>query len=93
MHNQKKHYAHYHAIALRQIFNGINKIHAGILHQKSDRSSMRAAAKTMVKLLGRANRKARRFFIMKGAQTHEVCATLLELDVFTHHIDNIDAGE
>lgn len=54
---------------------------------------MRAATETVIKLLGRTNRKTRRFFIMEGAQTHKVCAALLELDVLTHHIDNVDAGE
>ncbi len=54
---------------------------------------MRTAAKAVIKLLGRANRETGRFFVMKGAQTHEVCATFFELDVLTHHIDNINAGE
>ena len=30
---------------------------------------------------------------MKGAQTEQVCATLSELHVTTHHVDNVDAGE
>lgn len=54
---------------------------------------MRAAAKAMVKLLGRTYRKAGGFFVMEGTQTHEVCAALFKLNVLTHHIDNINARE
>ena len=54
---------------------------------------MCAAAKAMIKLLGWTYRKTGRFFVMEWTQTHEVCATLFELDILTHHIDNIDASK
>lgn len=54
---------------------------------------MRTTTKAMIKLLGRTNRKTGRFFVMEGTQTHEVCAPLFKLDILTHHIDNIDAGQ
>lgn len=54
---------------------------------------MRTTTKTMVKLFGRTYCKTWGFFVMKGAQTHVVCATFFELDILTHHIDDIDAGE
>ena len=54
---------------------------------------MRTATKTVIKLLGRTYGKTRGFFIMKGTQTHIVCATFFQLDVFTHHVNNVNAGE
>ena len=54
---------------------------------------MRATTKTMIKLLGRANGKTWGFLIMEGAQTHVVCATFFELNVLTHHVNNINAGQ
>ncbi len=54
---------------------------------------MCAAAKAMIKLLGRAYRKTGRFLVMKGTQTHEVCATFLELNVLAHDIDYVNTGE
>ena len=54
---------------------------------------MCAAAKAMIKLLRRAYCETGRFFVMEWTQTHEVCATLFELDIFTHHIDDINASK
>ena len=54
---------------------------------------MRSTTKAVVKLLGRAYGKTGGFFIMKGTQTHEVCAAFLELDILTHDINNINAGK
>lgn len=52
---------------------------------------MRAAPKTVIKLLGWTNRKAGRFFIMKWAQAHQICAAFFELHKFANHINNVDA--
>ena len=30
---------------------------------------------------------------MEGTQTHVVCATFFQLNVLTHHVDNINAGK
>lgn len=54
---------------------------------------MRTTTEAMVKLLGRTNRKTRGFFVMEGAQTHKVCAAFFKLNILTHHIDNINAGQ
>jgi len=54
---------------------------------------MRAAAETMVELLGGTDRKTGGLFVMEGAQTHIVCAALFELDVLAHHVDDVHAGQ
>lgn len=54
---------------------------------------MRAAAKAMIELLGRTHGKTGGFFIMKGTQTHEVCATFFELDVLAHNVNDVNAGK
>jgi hypothetical protein len=51
---------------------------------------MRAAAKAVIKLLGRANGKAGRFLVMERAQAAEIRAALFELHIATHHIDDVD---
>ena len=54
---------------------------------------MRTTTKTVIKLFSRANGKTGRFFVMKGAQTHKVCATFFELNALTHNVDYINAGK
>ncbi|AFK62791.1 hypothetical protein TKWG_13375 [Advenella kashmirensis WT001] len=40
----------------------------GVLHKECDGSTMRAAAKAVIKLFGGTNGKGRRFFVVKGAK-------------------------
>jgi hypothetical protein len=47
----------------------------------------------MEKLFGRADAEAGGFFAVKGAQAHEVGAAFLELHVFAHDFDHVDAGQ
>ena len=58
---------HRHADVLRQIFYGLDKTESRILHQKTNSGAVCATAEAMIKLLGGTDRKAGRFFIMKGA--------------------------
>ena len=54
---------------------------------------MRAAAKTMVKLLSGAYGKTGGFFIMKRATGRIISASFFKRNRFVYHIDNIDAIE
>ena len=51
---------------------------------------MRAAAKTMVKLLGGANGKARQFFIMKRATRRIIGTCFFKRHTFVDNINNIN---
>ena len=82
---------HRHAHVLRQIFHRLDKTQSRILHQKTYRSAVRTTTKAVIKLLGRTDRKAGRFFVMKGAEATEIRATFLELHVATHHVDDVNA--
>jgi len=52
---------------------------------------MRTAAKTMVKLFGRAYGKTRRFFIMKRAAGLIIGARFFKRNRFVYDVDNINA--
>jgi hypothetical protein len=52
---------------------------------------MRSAAKAMIKLLGRADGKARGFFIMERAAGRIIGAGFFKRHTSIHHIDNINA--
>ena len=45
----------------------LGEISARVLHQEGDGAAVRAATKTVIELLGRADGKRRAFFVMKGA--------------------------
>lgn len=52
---------------------------------------MCAAAKTMIKLLGRADCETGGFFIMERAAGRIIGASFFERHTFIHHINNINA--
>ncbi len=64
-----------------------------MLHQEADGVSILATAKTMEKLFCGTDRKTGRFFAMERAEPHEVGAAFFELDVATHDLHDINAGE
>ena len=64
-----------------------------MVHQEADSIAVFSAAKTMKKLFCAADCKTGRFFTVKGAQAHEIGAAFFELDIATHNLHNIDAGE
>ena len=54
---------------------------------------MRPATEAMVKLLGRADRKRRRLFLVKRAAGHIVRPAFLQRNLLVDNIDNIDFGQ
>ena len=50
---------HLQTVLLRQVFDGLNEGHAGMLHQEADGVTVFAATEAVVKLFGRADRKGR----------------------------------
>jgi hypothetical protein len=48
-----------HAVLLGQVFHGLDKGHAGVVHQKADGVAVFATAKAVVELFGRADRERR----------------------------------
>ena len=47
------------AVLLGQVFDGFDKRHTCVVHQKADRVAVFAAAKAVIKLLGRADAERR----------------------------------
>ena len=82
-----------HAHLLGQVLHRVDKTHAGMFGEEAKSVTAGAAAKAVIKLLGRADRKARRLFGMEWAQAHQVGAATLELDMAPHHVDDIYARE
>ncbi|MNT98032.1 hypothetical protein D3C72_2405170 [compost metagenome] len=64
-----------------------------MVHQKTDRVAVFAAAKAVVELLGGADAERGRFFTMERAQPHVIGTAFFQLYIAAHHIDDIDAGE
>ena len=64
-----------------------------MLGQEVDRTAVGAAAETVIELLGGADRERRRLFIVKRAQTQQVCAPFAQLHISADDIDDIDARE
>lgn len=54
---------------------------------------MRAAAKTMIKLLGGADSKTGRFFIMERATSRVIRTRFFQRDGFINHINHVYAIE
>src|SRR5690606_25861798 len=84
-------FRHGHADAGRKAAHGLGERRPGVLGQEPQRGSVRAAAEAMVELLGRADAERRRLFIVKRAQTQQVCAPFAQLDVPADDVDDIDA--
>jgi hypothetical protein len=64
-----------------------------VIHQEANRITVFAAAKAMVKLLGRADAEGRRLFPMKRAQAHKISPPLLQLNIPPHDVNDISAGD
>lgn len=64
-----------------------------MVHQEADGIAVLAASKTMEKLFCRADCKTGRFFTVEGAEAHEIGAAFFELDIATHDLHDINAGE
>jgi hypothetical protein len=57
------------------------------------RRAMRAATEAVIKLLGRADREGRRFFVVEGAAGGVVGAGFFERNVAVDQIDDVDPGQ
>ena len=54
---------------------------------------MRPATETMIKLLGRTDRKRRRLFLVERTTSHIIRPALLQRNLLVDNIDNIDFGQ
>ena len=79
------------ADALGETFDCLAKIEALILHDKSQRVAAGAAAKAIVELPLRINRKGRCAFFMKRATGRVVFARFLQLHATVDDLDDIEA--
>jgi hypothetical protein len=78
-----------HPVLLGKVLDGLDEIHAGMLHQEADGVAVLAAAEAVVELLARADRERGRLFPVEGAQPHVIGAALLQLHVPAddlHHV-------
>ena len=82
---------HRQADRLRQLAHGFRERQARMLHQKAYGRAVRAAAEAVIELLRRTHGERRALLVVERAQAHEVRAAFLELDVLTHHVDDVDA--
>lgn len=64
-----------------------------MLHQEADGVAVLATTKAVIELFGGADAEGGRFFTMKGAQPHEIGATLLELHIAAHDVHHVNARE
>jgi len=78
---------------LGQVLDGLNEIHAGMLHQKADGIAVLAATEAVVELFGGADAEGGRFFAVEGAQPHEVGAAFFELHMAAHDVHHVGARE
>ncbi len=78
---------------LGQIFHGLGKTLAFIIHDKADGVAAGAAAKAVVELLVGADTEGRGFFLVEGASGGVVAAALFELYATVDHIDYVDTIE
>ena len=74
---------------LGQVVDGLDKGHAGLLHQKADGITVFAAAKTVIELLGGAHAEGGGFLAMKWAQTHEIGTAFFQLDMSAHNVHHV----
>src|SRR5690606_13807731 len=64
-----------------------------VLHQEADRRAMRAAAETVIELLGRAHRERRRLLPVERTQAEEIGARFLQPHRAPDDVDDVDPGE
>ena len=74
----------------RELFDGIGKRLAAVLHQEADGRAVRAAAEAVVELLRRAHRERRRLLAVERAARLVVRPGLLERDVAVDDVDDVD---
>ena len=84
-------FRHLQPILLGQVFDGLDKRHASMVHQKTDGVAVFAATKAVIKLLGRADTERRGFFAVKRAQPHKVGSALFQLNMPADNVNDVSA--
>src|SRR5690606_17678361 len=79
--------------ALGEFLDRIDEFQAVVVHQEADRAAVRAAAKAVEELLGRADGEARGAFVVERAARLPVAAGFLQRHPRLDHLDNIDARQ
>ncbi len=82
-----------HAGLLRQLFHGLAKVLALVLHQEGDRAAVGAAAEAMVELLLGADGEGGGLLVVKRATGLVVLPRLAQGDAAVDEVDDVDAGE
>ena len=86
-------FRHLHADALRKILHRVDKTHAAVFHQEADGRAMRAAAKAVIKLLGRADGERWRLFGVERTAGGIVRTGTFEFHVPVDHFDDVDPAQ
>ena len=84
---------HGHADPGGEIFDRIDEFEAVVVHQELDRRTMRAAAEAVIELLGWADRKRGRAFVVERATRRVVATGALQRHARLDHLDDVDARE
>ena len=87
------HFRHNHAHTVGKKLHRLRKRQPLMFHHKTNRRTMRPATETMIKLLGRTDRKRRRLFLVERTTSHIVRPALLQRNLLVDNIDNIDFGQ
>lgn len=83
----------FHAGALGQLVDRVEKLEAVVIHQETNRGAMCAAAEAMIELLGRRHSERGRALVMERAACRVFLALTLERHATAHHLDDVGACE
>ena len=84
---------HFQTALPREFVHGLDKAQAAVFHEEADDVAVHAAAKAMVELLRRADRKRRGFLAVERTAGEIVGAGLLERQMTLDDVNDVDAGE
>lgn len=87
------HFRHNHTYAVGKELNRLRKRQSLMFHHKTNRRTMRPATETMIKLLGRTDRKRRCFFLVERATRHIVRPAFFQRNLLVDDADNIGFGQ
>jgi len=76
-----------------QFLHCLHEAQTIVVHEEPQRRTMRAAAKAVIKLLFRADREGRGFFVVERAEALKIASGFFELDAAPHDFDDIGAGQ
>jgi hypothetical protein len=84
---------HRHADPGCEVLHRVDEAHPVVLHQEADGGAVRAAAETVIKLLGRAHRERRRLLGVERTAGGVIGPGPLQLHRRLDNVDDVDAGE